>query len=166
MPTDAITSSLSEVAVIASVMALVAGVLSAAVALITRRHQSKAEDAEIETLQEWRRVMDAWAGATAEAEGDGRRAEDMTGLERRFELLERRLTSMEGRLPERGTLDKLESVNDAILATQLENLSKHIDRLDQNAMTTGAVTQIVLTCIGALAAITALSTWVLGQLAS
>ncbi|WP_126346231.1 hypothetical protein [Kocuria rosea] len=156
---------------LAALVAATTAVLSVVVGHLAVRRTTKAEQEELEALSQWERIKDAWLTALPEGTSISRReagdkALSLTHLEERVRILERRLTSIESRFPERGTIEKLESVNDAVLATQFENLSKQVDRLDQNAMSTGKVTSIVLAFVSALAALLAVSTWVLSQLAS
>lgn len=85
------------------------------------------------------------------------------GTLRQIELLEARLSLLEGRFPEDATLDKLSSVNDAILATKLEEMQRSIERIEQSAIKPTWVFTTVLAVIAALFAIASLIPWVVGQ---
>lgn len=81
-----------------------------------------------------------------------------------LELLEARLEQIEARLPAEATLDKLASVNDAILATKLEETERAIARLDREAMSSGKVTAVVFTVLAAMFALVAAVPWIISQL--
>ena len=78
-------------------------------------------------------------------------------VEDRTEVLKERLEKIEKRFPEENTLEKLASVNDAILGTKVEELQKSIERLDSKLLSKWDVAKIVFTIIGALGALVGLT---------
>lgn len=66
-----------------------------------------------------------------------------------------RLERVEGRLPDQGTIDKLESINDAIMATKIDALELEVRRLGDAALTKWGVALIVFSVLGVLAALIA-----------
>jgi len=71
----------------------------------------------------------------------------------RIEEMNRRIETIEVRLPKEATLDKLESVNDAILATQIEALTESVKDLKGKMITKWDVAKVVFTILGALGVI-------------
>lgn len=71
----------------------------------------------------------------------------------RIQEINRRILTIEARLPKEATLDKLESVNDAILATQIEALTELVSDLKKNMLTKWDVAKVVFTILGALGVI-------------
>jgi hypothetical protein len=67
-----------------------------------------------------------------------------------------RIDKIEKRIPSEATIDKVASVNDAILATHIETLSESIKRIEDRLLTKWDVAKIVFTIIGALGVITGL----------
>lgn len=82
---------------------------------------------------------------------------------KQLELLEARLEQVEGRLPATDTLDKIASVNYAILATKHEETERAIARLDREAMSAGKVTAVVFTVLAAMFALVAAVPWIISQ---
>ena len=71
--------------------------------------------------------------------------------------LRARLTQIEERFPNQTTLEKIASVNEAIIGTQLEHLTDAIKRLEDKQLTKWDVATIVLQVIAALGALVGLS---------
>ena len=64
--------------------------------------------------------------------------------------MNRRIETIERRLPKEATLDKLESVIDAILATQIEALTQSVNDIKKNMLTKWDLAKVVFTILGAL----------------
>jgi hypothetical protein len=67
--------------------------------------------------------------------------------------LHKRLERVEQRFPEEATLEKIASINDAILATKIEQLEKSLGLLDSRMVTKWDVATIVFAVIGAIGVI-------------
>lgn len=67
--------------------------------------------------------------------------------------LDKRLRNIELRFPADSTLDKISSVNDAILATNLESLTARIEKLEENMLTKWDVATVMFEIIGFFAVI-------------
>lgn len=77
-------------------------------------------------------------------------------IESKTKELADRIEKIEKRIPSEATIDKVASVNDAILATHIETLSESIKRLEERVLTKWDVAKIVFTIIGALGALISL----------
>jgi hypothetical protein len=77
-------------------------------------------------------------------------------LKQAVEEVRSRVGSIEIRLPNKSTLDKIASVNDAILATKIDNLESYLAKLEANQVTKWHVVKIVLAITGAIATILSL----------
>ena len=64
--------------------------------------------------------------------------------------LKKRIEAIESRFPQEATLEKIASVNDAILATQLETLSDSIKAIQDKMLTKWDVAKIVFAILSAL----------------
>ena len=71
-------------------------------------------------------------------------------IEQRVEAVKRRIDEIETRFPAEATLDKVASINDAILATKIEALSAEVERLQSNLITKWDVATIIFLVLGAL----------------
>lgn len=78
-------------------------------------------------------------------------------VEQRTAALKERLQRIEDRFPEESTLEKIASVNDAIMATKIEELEKSAKRIEDKILTKWDVAMIVFTIIGALGALVGLT---------
>src|SRR5690606_4838648 len=85
-------------------------------------------------------------------------------LRKLISLLEARLEAIEDRLPDTETIDKIASVNDAILATKLEEVDRTLTRLEQNQMSTGRVFGLISAFLGVLFALAALIPWIVDRI--
>jgi len=65
----------------------------------------------------------------------------------------KRVASIEDRLPAQEHIDKIASVNDAILATNIETINDSLRRLEARMLTKWDVAKIVFTVIGSLGAL-------------
>jgi len=74
----------------------------------------------------------------------------------KFEELKKRVEAIETRFPKEATLEKIASVNDAILATQLEAMSDSIKEIQKNILTKWDVVKILFAILGALGVIVAI----------
>ncbi len=64
--------------------------------------------------------------------------------------VQERIERIELRFPEQSTIDKVASVNDAILATKVEQLQKSIEQLDSRILTKWDVATIVFAVMAAI----------------
>lgn len=78
-------------------------------------------------------------------------------VERAVSALEERLHAVEKRFPDSATIDKISSVNDAIMATKLEELQRSLERIekrfDAEKVSKWDVATIVFTIIGSIGAV-------------
>lgn len=77
-------------------------------------------------------------------------------FQERFSGLQERLERIEMRIPEGATLDKLASVNDAILATNIESLSQAVGRLETRILTKWDIAKIVFLIVGSIIGVASL----------
>lgn len=71
-------------------------------------------------------------------------------IDEKTHALKGRIEEIEKRFPSQDTVDKIASVNEAILATQVENLSETIKSLEQRILSKWDVAKIVFQIISAL----------------
>lgn len=64
--------------------------------------------------------------------------------------LNERIKAVEDRFPDSSTIDKVASVNDAVLATKLELVEKEVERLRGDTLTRWDVALVVFSIIGAM----------------
>jgi len=117
-------------------------------------HQTSADDAVMETLK---RVTEQLRSSTPTTGSS-------TELRKLIGVLEARIKAIEDRLPDSETLDKIASVNDAILATKLEEVDRTLIRLEQNQMSTGRVFGLISAFLGVLFALAALIPWIVERI--
>lgn len=70
-----------------------------------------------------------------------------------FDALKKRIDAIEARFPEQATLEKIASVNEAILGTQLEAMSRSIKAIQDEMLTKWDVAKIVFVVLGSLGVI-------------
>lgn len=70
--------------------------------------------------------------------------------------IKKRIESIEKRFPKDSKLEKLASVNDAILATNIENLSETVQRIEKKLLSKWDVAKIVFQILAALGVIVAI----------
>jgi hypothetical protein len=68
-------------------------------------------------------------------------------------VIRERLERVEQRFPEESTLEKIASINDAILATKIERLEKSIENLESTLVTKWDVATIVFAVFGAISGV-------------
>lgn len=73
-----------------------------------------------------------------------------------FDELKKRIDAIEARFPEQDKLEKIASVNDAILGTQLEAMSESIKAIQDEMLTKWDVAKVVFAILGSLGAIAAI----------
>ena len=78
------------------------------------------------------------------------RAEIETEVNKKFDELKRRVEEIENRFPKEATLEKIASVNDAILATNVEALSESIKRIEDKLLTKWDIAKVVFQILAAL----------------
>jgi hypothetical protein len=78
------------------------------------------------------------------------RAEIRREVEAAITALQGRLEQIEQRFPEEATLEKIATVNDAILATKIEQLEKSIENLESKLLTKWDVATIVFAVFAAI----------------
>ncbi|SRR6266487_5246478 len=74
-------------------------------------------------------------------------------VEGAVKAVQERLERIEQRFPEEATLDKIASINDAILATKIERLEKSIENLESRLLTKWDVATIVFAVLAAVGGI-------------
>jgi len=77
-------------------------------------------------------------------------------VKQKVDEIKKRIEEIEKRFPAEATIDKIASVNDAILATSLESLSDTIKKLEERILTKWDVGKIVFQIIDALGVIVGL----------
>lgn len=65
-------------------------------------------------------------------------------------VLQERLERIEQRFPEESTVEKISSINDAILATRVEQLQRSLDNLESRLITKWDVVTVVFVVLGAV----------------
>jgi len=70
--------------------------------------------------------------------------------------LRKRLEAIEKRFPEKDSIDKIASVNDAILATRMEAIEESIRRIEKSLISRWDVAKIVFAIIGVLGVISSI----------
>jgi len=70
--------------------------------------------------------------------------------------LKSRIETIEARFPQEATLEKIASVNDAILATQVETISNSIQAMQEKMLTKWDVAKVVFAILGSLGVIVAI----------
>jgi hypothetical protein len=153
-------------AVVSSLVgASLVGALSSAVAsMVDKRQQRALEDERRAIIQEVIRTspeLDHGTGlgslldelgsyvstpTSAQASADDVKREAQNVITSFQERLER----MEQRFPEEATVDKIASINDAILGTKVEQLQKSLEQLESRMLTKWDVATIVFTVITAI----------------
>ncbi|MCH7922725.1 MAG: hypothetical protein IH975_06820 [Nitrospinae bacterium] len=78
-------------------------------------------------------------------------------VERQFSTLKEQIDRIEARFPDEATIDKVATVNEAILANSVERLAESLRRLEEKLLTKWDVARIVFTIIGALGGLIALT---------
>ncbi|GAI25840.1 unnamed protein product, partial [marine sediment metagenome] len=73
-----------------------------------------------------------------------------TQVNEQVDELKKRIEEIEARFPQEATLEKIASVNDAILATQLETLSASIKAIQDRMLTKWDIAKIVFAILTAL----------------
>lgn len=71
-------------------------------------------------------------------------------VEEKMGDLKERLQAIESRLPTDSVIDKISSINDALLAQRLEQLSQRIDNLESNQLTRWDVAVTLATVMGGI----------------
>jgi hypothetical protein len=105
-----------------------------------------AEEISAKDLRTENRGVDTAHGRTSREE-IRREAEEVVGS------LRERLEQVERRFPEESTLEKISSINDAILATKIEQLEKSIENLESRLLTKWDVATIVFAVFAAIGGI-------------
>ena len=77
-------------------------------------------------------------------------------VDRKVDELKKRVEEIEKRFPKEATLEKIASVNDAILSTNLEALSESIKRIEERMLTKWDVVKILFQILAALGVLTTL----------
>jgi hypothetical protein len=75
------------------------------------------------------------------------------GLERTLTLLRERVEKIEKRFPPESSLEKISSINDAILATNLESLVERVSKLEKAQLTRWDVVKVCFAIMGAFGAL-------------
>lgn len=92
----------------------------------------------------------SWRNLLVHYPGYIRSAEVETEANKKFGELKKRIEEIENRFPKEATLEKIASVNDAILATKVEALSDSIKRIEDKLLTKWGVAKVVFAILAAL----------------
>jgi hypothetical protein len=71
-------------------------------------------------------------------------------VNKKFDELKKRIEEVEKRFPKESTLEKIASVNDAILATNVETLSESLKRIEDKLLTKWDIAKITFQILGGL----------------
>ena len=74
-------------------------------------------------------------------------------MDEKLTHLNDKISKIEQRFPDQGTIDKVSSVNDAILATQIEAINKRLESIEQKMLSRWDVAKIGFQIIAAFGAI-------------
>lgn len=77
-------------------------------------------------------------------------------VEEKINEIKKRLDDIEARFPKEATLDKLASINDAILGTQVETLTESLRDIREKMLTRWDVVKVVFAVLSALGVIVAI----------
>jgi len=83
-------------------------------------------------------------------------------VEKRTKALEERILDIENRFPSSSTIEKVASVNDAILATNLESLAESVKRLEDKMLSKWDVAKVVFQIIAVLGGLIAIALTIIG----
>ena len=81
-------------------------------------------------------------------------------INQKIEQLKIRLDEIEQRFPKEATLEKIASVNDAILGTQIEELSKTVREIKDKQLNRWDVVTVVFGTLAALGGVVGLISWI------
>lgn len=98
----------------------------------------------------------SWGNLPVHFPGYLSKAEIDAEVNKKFEEIKKRVEGIEKRFPKETTLEKIASVNDAILATNLEALSESIKRIEDRMLTKWDVVKILFQILAALGVLTTL----------
>ena len=151
-------------AALGSMFALLAGLMTAFMALRAKGSQERVESRYLRQITD--RLSQELQHALGEESADDEESGRKEVLETEIRLLSTRLDKLEGRFPNEATLEKYASVNDAILATRHEELARRMARLESEAMTPGKVILLLSTVLAVLFGMMAALPFILQQLAA
>jgi hypothetical protein len=83
-------------------------------------------------------------------------------VEAKQSALQQRLEEIENRFPREATLEKIASVNDAILATNLESIVETVKRLEDKVLTRWDVAKVVFEILAAVGVLVGIVSAVIG----
>jgi len=78
-------------------------------------------------------------------------------VEERVKTIQSRLEEIDKRFPSKDSVDKIAAVNNAILATNLEALSRSVSRIEENMLSKWDVAKIVFQILAIVGALVGLS---------
>ena len=78
-------------------------------------------------------------------------------VEARYSVLQKRVEEIDKRFPREATLEKIASVNDAILATNLESIAETVKRLEEKMLTKWDVAKTVFQILAAVGGLVSLA---------
>lgn len=110
---------------------------------MTPKERAMVDDYKRSRLSDWRNILFHYPLPQAKKDVEAE-------VNSKIEEMNKRIETIEARLPKDDTLDKLASINDAILATQMEALAESVKRLQEKALTKWDVAKVVFTILGAL----------------
>lgn len=146
-------------ALLTAVVAALGSVAAGWLAARSRRAMTKRREVSGQAIEEDIERLAALANALGEPPhrvvqrsagiGLGQRSE----TDREVDVLKGRVAKIEERLPDDAVLDKVASINEALLAKGLESVQKEIDRLQQSMLTRWDVVTVVFATLAAIAAV-------------
>jgi uncharacterized protein YeeX (DUF496 family) len=93
-------------------------------------------------------------------------AEVRKEIEKISKALAGRISNIEKRLPEKDTIDKIASVNDAILATQLESLTETVKKIEEKTLSRWDIAKIVFQILAAVGLLVGIGLAIISHLLS
>ena len=115
---------------------------------------ARLRDEEIKRLQNLARLASRHAGTL-----DTRAQPD----DDRLNVIEARVEALEDRIPADSIIDKVASINDAVLAKALENLEQRVKNVEESQLSKWDVAQVILILLGGMSTIVAIGLAVLGD---
>ena len=127
-------------------------------------HLSTEDEGSQKPVEDFRRTLlalygDSWRNSFVHStvgEAYVTKAEFEAKISENVETISKRVQEIEARFPSQATIEKIASVNDAILATNYEALHEAIKKMEGSLLTKWDVAKIVFEIIAALAAIVAI----------
>jgi len=104
---------------------------------------------DTESHKNWRIILSQLSTPISETEIDAK-------VKEKFDEIKNRVEEIEKRFPKESTIEKIASVNDAILATNIESLTESLKRIEDKMLTKWDVVKIVFEVIAVIGLIVGL----------